>query len=243
MPSLLGRINALTNADISNGDAAEGYVEQWLRDGIKEIVGFMPVDVKYKCGIEGSAFAPTTGQTMDNEILDVIRGTLVDGETFIKAYHCRQIPYTRRFDAQDEDNLLFATVTDPAYFLEPQGTGSSPKVKVLPGGTASIAKITSVDYHSDTLDPNGDEGLDNFPDDWEHIVVLYAAIKTAEYLLALEEDDDLYVPIIATLRQDYMTSLQAKGAQVAGTKKATGGSNKQMKDLVSQLQEAGLVES
>ena len=71
MASLLAQINALTNADISNGDTAEGYVEQWLRDGIKEVVSFMPVDVKYKCGIEGSAFAPTSGQNMNNEISDV----------------------------------------------------------------------------------------------------------------------------------------------------------------------------
>ena len=241
MASLLAQINALTNADISNGDTAEGYVEQWLRDGIKEVVGFMPVDAKYKCGIEGSAFAPTLGQDMNNEILDVIRGTT---SAFTKVYHCRQIPYTRRFDAQDEDNLLFATETDPVYFLEPQGSGTSPKVKVLPGSSISIAKITSVDYHSASLDPNGDTGLDNFPDDWEHLIVLYAAIRTAEYLLALEEDEELYVPLITSLRQAYASGLQAKGVQAGGgSAKSSGGSNRQMKNLIKNLQEAGIVES
>lgn len=242
MASLLEQVNSLTNAGISNGDTAEGYVEQWLRDGIKEVVSFMPVNVKYKCGIENSKFAPSTGQDMHNEVLDVIRATNI---SFTKVYHCRQIPYTRRFDAQDEDNLLFATETDPVYFVEPQGSGddSGPMIKILPGSTNNIGIITSVDYHSFTLNPAGDTGLNNFPNDWEHIVILYAAIRTAEYLLALEEDDDLYVPIITSLKQDYLTSLQAKGGQVAGTKKAAGGSGKQMKDLVSQLQEAGLVES
>ena len=52
----------------------------------------------------------------------------------------------------------------------------------------------------------------NFPDEAEYLVVLKAAITATEFQAAIEEDPELYLPIIQNLKQDYMQGLQAIGA-------------------------------
>ena len=71
------------------------------------------------------------------------------------------------------------------------------------------------------------------PNDVEHIVVLYAAIKCAQSLLAIEEDDELYVPIITTLKQDYAQALSLLGANV----KAPRGTGRKAANPLEGLQE------
>ena len=54
----------------------------------------------------------------------------------------------------------------------------------------------------------------NFPDEAEYLVVLYAAIKATEYMMLSEEDQEVYAPQLATLKQDYAQGLTAlKGGQ------------------------------
>ena len=66
-----------------------------------------------------------------------------------------------------------------------------------------------------------------------------AAIKAAESLLATEEDDDLYVPIINTLRADYSSGLNMLGIGAQGSAKPAGQQKqqKQMQDLFQQMLE------
>ena len=47
----------------------------------------------------------------------------------------------------------------------------------------------------------------NYPEEYYYLVVLYASIKATEYLLATEEDAELYNPVIGTLKQDYSVAL------------------------------------
>ena len=48
-----------------------------------------------------------------------------------------------------------------------------------------------------------------FPDEAEQLVVLKASITATEYLLATEEDLELYTPIVANLRAEYMQGINA----------------------------------
>ena len=49
----------------------------------------------------------------------------------------------------------------------------------------------------------------NFPDEAEYLVVLRAAIFAAEYLLAIEEDVELYAPVLATIKAQYQEGIVA----------------------------------
>ena len=54
----------------------------------------------------------------------------------------------------------------------------------------------------------------NFPDEAEYLVTLYAAIKATERLMLDQEDQEVYAPQLATLKQDYAQGLAAlKGGQ------------------------------
>ena len=46
-----------------------------------------------------------------------------------------------------------------------------------------------------------------FPDEAEYLVPLRAAITAAEYQLAIEEDAELYLPIIATIKSQYQEAV------------------------------------
>ena len=67
--------------------------------------------------------------------------------------------------------------------------------------------------------PGAATSISNFPDEAEYLVVLRAAITAAEYLLAQEEDSELYIPIIASLKAQYQEGVYAlKVGQFAPTK-------------------------
>ena len=52
-----------------------------------------------------------------------------------------------------------------------------------------------------------------------YVVVLYAAVRAAEALLAEEEDAELYVPMINSLKQDYAQALQTIGSTMPKPKR------------------------
>ena len=68
---------------------------------------------------------------------------------------------------------------------------------------------------------------------------MYAAIKAAQSLLAQEEDDDLYIPIINSLKSDYVSGLNLLGVNAQNVKREPGQQKqqKQMQDLFRQMLE------
>jgi len=58
-----------------------------------------------------------------------------------------------------------------------------------------------------TVDASDVSTIANFPNEAEHLVVLYASIKCVESLMATEEDIELYVPLLAQLKDDYNRGL------------------------------------
>jgi len=54
-----------------------------------------------------------------------------------------------------------------------------------------------------TIDASGESTIANFPNEAEHLVVLYASIKCLERQMFSEEDMELYMPVIKELKEDY----------------------------------------
>ena len=92
--------------------------------------------------------------------------------------------------------MNYATVTDPVYFVE------NNTIDVLPlGGSVTYSEVQfpAVAY-------NG-TAIATFPDEAERAVVVCAAIKAAEFMLANEEDVELLTPILTQLEKDYQKEL------------------------------------
>ena len=114
-------------------------------------------------------------------------------------------------EASSGHMIYEASATDPVYWTGSDDSGD-PKLFVKPTPTAARpAKIYHIAYPTVTYD---NTAIVNFPDEAEHLVVLYAAIKATEYMMLSEEDQEVYAPQLGTLKQDYAQGLAAlKGGQ------------------------------
>jgi len=183
-------------------------INQFLRDGIKQIVNVLPSD-KLNEILTVQALNDSTSTFSLNDSTNNARGNIVSvsrkNANGIKQL-CRQIPISLVSRASDPEDLMFISATDPAYYI------SGGVLNVLPTPTASQpAEVVFVPLTAVT---HSDEVINGFPNDLEYIVVLYAAIKCAQSLLATEEDDELYIPIIVSLKQDYVQALNLLGVKI-----------------------------
>jgi hypothetical protein len=222
------RVDGLTSFASTDNPA----LADWFNDGVREIINLLPPGLLLKCATETSANA---SELADFDTRGTILGiTRSDG---VREQPCREIPGIFRGRASDSSDLMFyGTTSDPVFWKW------NNKLGIYPEGNVSIQHISYPEFDitgaGDNVDILLDKKIPNFPDEAEYLVVLYAAIKSAESLLASEEDDDLYIPIINVLKSDYMLGLQAIGSKIEAQKqkKATD-SNRQMQALVNQMLE------
>ena len=182
-------------------------INQFLTDGAKELINMMPPELKEKCTAETTLNNSATTMDMDGvgEILYVNRLSADSGGSRIP---CRKVLSMYGELSNDANSLYKASVTDTVYWI--LSSGDTAILNVIPTPTANqTAVVYHVSYPSVT--GSDDSTIANFPDELEHLVVLYAAIRIAERQLIEEEDIELYTPIIATLKQDYLYGLQNSG--------------------------------
>ena len=185
---------------------------QWLTDGAKEVLRALPPELKENCitisevtSSSGLANIDTKGEIVAVTRTDSSGGTIQT---------CRPIPTWAYGRAVDSSSLLyFGTVSDPVYYIY----SNSLRVKPDPDSSGQEAIVHHLVAPSVA---NTADVIEAFPNEAEHLVVLYASIKAAERLLAVEEDVELYAPLINTLKQSYTSGLQSLGV---GVKQPQGG--------------------
>ena len=143
------------------GTPTQSELDVWCTEGAKEIIRQLPADLQKKCATMQTFTSVAAGS--EDESLD--KGNVLS--VFAGSYNCRLIPNTDKYKASDSGNVLYATSTDPAYYLE------ADKINVLPASLS--CKYEEIQYPSVDADVN--EIISNFPDEAEHLVVLYAAMK------------------------------------------------------------------
>ena len=126
--------------------------------------------------------------------------------------------------------MEFATKTDPVWYYDhASGGDNSVLIKVLPTSTIAVAKVVAIDYpiftagDTETYDVVQKSIITNFPDEAENLVVIKASIYAAEYMAAIEEDVEVYIPIVSNLKKDFLDgvyTLQAGKIPLPKTKKA-----------------------
>tara|TARA_R110000824_G_scaffold28046_8_gene94627 strand:- start:3766 stop:4461 length:696 start_codon:yes stop_codon:yes gene_type:complete len=223
------RIDALTGILVINGTNSDDDITDWLTDGLKQIIGILPPVKLEECTKTSTAVESSDGFNLDTAthgpVLSVTRT-----DTSGIEQTCRKIPKFLSSRVADPDDLMFSSTTDPVYYMD------NAVVKILPVPTST--EKAYVIYITLTAVINGAIEISNFPDDVEYAVVLYASIKAAQSLLASEEDDDLYTPMINTLKADYVQAVNLLGGKLEQPKKASS-DNAKMQNMLNQMLEYG----
>ena len=165
------QIQALT------GTATDSEMDQWLTDGVKEIIHILPAELKAKCSTVSILNNSATTLDVDSKG-DILHVTRLSANSSGYQVACREIPAMYAGLAEDSSNLMFyATVTDPVYWVDSSSGVCTLKVKPTPEATQ-----TSIVHHITypTVDADSDSTIANFPDEAEYLVVLYAAIKVLQ---------------------------------------------------------------
>ena len=221
------RIHALTGFDGDSTDSSEigenfdDVTAEWMNVAVREVVNILPQDLKEKCMTETTL--NNSSPTMDLDgIGKILYVTRLSADSGGKRLSCRQVPLSHAELANDSTSIYYASVTDPVYWIS--SSSDAAILSVLPTPTANqTAIVYHVGYPVFDADGSGSNiniktatSISNFPDEAENLIVLKAAISAAEYQFAIEEDPEIYIPMIQNLKQDYqqaVAELSPKSAQ------------------------------
>ena len=177
--------------DLVGAVGDDDALTQWLRDGTREVINILPPNLKEYCYSKQTFTSNAAG----SEAETMITGQL--GSVFAGSVECREIRPRDKFKAADSSSLHKASNLDPVFYVEGN------KINVLPASSSGIYYVVA-----DPTVAHGSSSIDNFPNEAEHLVVLYAAIKATEFLMISEEDPELCAPIVTSLKQDYDKGIQ-----------------------------------
>ena len=193
--------------DTETGDDFDEAAAQWMTDGAREVIAILSkgksgyVDLMTTSSRLNST--TTTLSLTSNKAENVV---LYNGTRYTS---CRRIDASKRGQENDINDLMnYATTSDPVYWINagtletfPTPTDSNyVDVDVLNFPTFTAGDAGTYDITSAT-------SISSFPDEAEHLVVLYAAIKATEYMMLFEEDQEVYGPQLQNLKQDYKEGL------------------------------------
>jgi len=189
-------IHALTGFDADNsgatasGETYQAHATQWLTDSAKEVINRLPSNLLNLCSSQKTFTSGSADTLNTGKILQVLRN---DGDI---DQPCREVRSAQKGRFLDSEDMNYATVTDPVFFIE------NNTIDILPVGGS--CKYSEVQYPSVAYN---DTAIAVFPDEAERAVVISASIKAAEYMLANEEDIDLLTPVLSQLKDDYKQEL------------------------------------
>lgn len=191
----------------------QAAMDTFMSDGLAQLYRLLPPSKLAECSTSTTLSNSPTTLDLDTAtigpVINVVRKTS-------KGYSqiCRQIHASMSSRITDPNDLMHVTETDPVYFI------NNAVLNVYPDPTATQ---TADVYYLPLTSINASDvsTIDNLSNDMTYVVVLYAAVRAAEALLAEEEDAELYVPMINSLKQDYAQALQTIGSTMPKPKRET----------------------
>ena len=199
------RIQALTGFSASNAGNAfdtttyQNLTNQWLKEGVMEATRILPNHLLERAKTYFTFESNPVGAEIEVPESNITNVTLHNGSKMIE---CRRVNANQKGKLEDSSDLLYATSTDPAYYTEGN------KINVLPYGYE--CRYGAFNFTKDNLADGEllnitweDNEISYFPSEAQDLIILHASIKALEFLLASEEDAELYIPLIANLKQDY----------------------------------------
>ena len=167
-----------TSTATNSGETFRIHANQWLTDGAKEVINFLPIKLQRLC----ASMETFTSVAVNAESETLNTGKILS--VFAGSQSCRNIRSSNKYKVSDPGNITYATSTDPVFYIEAN------KINVLPAGLS--CKYEEIQYPTVEFDQST---IAVFPDEAEYLVVLYAAIRAVQERMATEvtnEDPELY---------------------------------------------------
>ena len=147
----------------------QAALDQFITEGANEVINAMPRSIMERVA-EETTFTNTVSSE-GHKVLAVLKN---DGTI---DQPCRKVPAFKRGRIQDSSDMEFASSSDPAYYIQDS------LITLFP--TGSGGKLVSMPTYSQSspLDASAIATITNFPNEYEYLVVLYAAIKSLQQVL------------------------------------------------------------
>jgi hypothetical protein len=171
------------------GTATQTEMDQWMADGVREIINILPPHLKEYCYSKQTF----TSAAANSEAETMITGQL--GSVYAGSVECRQIRPMDKHKASTSGSLEYASSTDPVYYIEGN------KINILPASSSGVFYVVA----NPSIDASAVSTIDNFPNEAEYLVVLYAAIKVLQNKMNEKSGnlpDDIPVTILSTISTD-----------------------------------------
>lgn len=143
MATFEAQVEGLTSLTIDGSSApTQDELTQFLTDGAKEVINSLPPNLLPLCASSVSFTSGSASTLNTGKILNVFRN---DGDI---NQPCRKIPPKQKGRVSDPEDMAYATITDPVYYID------NNSLDVLPSGgscTYSEVKYPSVGYRQSSI--------------------------------------------------------------------------------------------
>ena len=177
MATFEAQVEGLTSLSIDGNSApTQTELTQFLTDGAKEILSVLPKQKKAMYSTSNTLDSGDTTLTIGgSEILGVVRN---DGTI---DQPCRRIPLSLSGRAQDSEEMIYGTVTDPVWWITINALNMFPTPTDAQNGLIQTLAYPAVAY--------GESSITKFPDEAEYLVPIYASIKAIQNALGAKAGD------------------------------------------------------
>ena len=170
----------------------QSELDTWCLEAVKEIAMQLPASMLEKCSDKSTLNSGTPGTSDQLDLSTATVGKVLYCTRNNATYDipCRLVSSADAHLTEDSTNTnLYATTDDPAYYIR----DNILEIRPLPTN-AQPGKVYHIVYPA-SVDADVDSAVANFPNEAEHLVVLYAAMKQLENYMSDEvtnEDPTLY---------------------------------------------------
>ena len=147
-----------------SGTVTDSEINQWMNDGAREVINILPPHLKQYCYSKQTF----TSNAANSEAETMITGQL--GSVYAGSVECRQIRPMDKHKASSSSSIEYASATDPIYYIEGN------KINILPASSSGVYYVIA----NPNIDASAVSAIDNFPNEAEYLVILYAAIKVLQ---------------------------------------------------------------
>ena len=154
--------------DLVGAFSDETALDSFITEGANEVINAMPRPIMERVA-EETPFTNTVSSE-GHKILDVLKhdGTIDQP--------CRKVSAFKRGRIQDSSDMEFATSSDPAYYIQ------NSLITLFPTGDGKLVSMPTYSQAS-PLNADGISSITNFPNEYEYLVTLYAAVKALQQLM------------------------------------------------------------
>tara|TARA_R110002012_G_scaffold236342_1_gene410046 strand:- start:1205 stop:2242 length:1038 start_codon:yes stop_codon:yes gene_type:complete len=171
------RVDALTGFAGLEDDA----LSDWLTAGARSILNILPISK-----LERIASTSVFTNTIDIQGKRIVAVTRKDAGNASRHMPCRKIPVSMKDRASDPLYMEYAQASDPVYCIQ------TDNLETKPDSVASNdSAVTFINTGITVAHGDGASGIDNFPDEAEDAVVLYAARNALQRLMNDIHTDDI----------------------------------------------------